>query len=230
MYPDCAWHHGAQEPCLAFVVWQSFMGWAATRQGGQVSFGLSVVFFLVSLRQPYLTLAELWCVAARDVGLCLLKVTDWICSRCPLQNGMSTAAERGKNRKKSPLEFTLKHGAVKPGVIISQQCFGPLSGLTAPGLQAALLNAAADLLQMLNRHISIICQQYNSPLLPSGLQTHMVMCGFHEKWSTPASGSIEVPMLVSMTESLDDKHTLERSNCPSQSPLNLVADVIAIFF
>lgn len=76
---------------------------------------------------------------------------------------MSTAAERGKNRKKSPLEFTLKHGAVKPGVIISQQCFGPLSGLTAPGLQAALLNAAADLLEMLNRHIAIICQQYNSP-------------------------------------------------------------------
>jgi len=33
-----------------------------------------------------------------------------------------------------------------------------------------------------------------------------------------------------MTESLDDKHTLERKNFPSQSPLNLVADVIAIFF
>lgn len=98
-----------------------------------------------------------------------------------LQNVKSAAAERGKNRKKAPLEFTLKHGEVKPGVIISQQCFRPLSALTAPGLPAALLNAADDLLQMFHRHIAIICQQYNSPLLPSGLQTHMVMCGFHEK-------------------------------------------------
>jgi len=120
-------------------------------------------------------------MVAGDIGLCVLKVTDRICSRHPLQNVMSTAAERGRNRKKSPLEFTLKHSAVKPGVIINQQCFTTLSALMAPGLQAALLNAAADLLQMLNRHIAIICQQYNSPLLPSGLQTHMVMCGFHEK-------------------------------------------------
>lgn len=99
----------------------------------------------------------------------LLKVIDRICSRCPLQNVMSTAAERRKTGKKGPLEFTLKYGAVKPDVIISQQCFGPLSGLTASGLQAALLNAAADLLQMLSRDIAIICQQYKSPLLPSGL-------------------------------------------------------------
>lgn len=136
--------------------------------------------FLVPQAVPHAHAAPM-CAAAGDIGLCLLKVTDWICLSYSLQNVMSTAAERGKNRKKGPLEFTLKHGAVKPGVIISQQCFGPLSGLTAPGLQAALLNAADDLLEMLNRHIAIICQQYNSLLLPSGLQTHMVMCGFHEK-------------------------------------------------
>lgn len=49
----------------------------------------------------------------------LLKITDRICSRCPLQNLMSTAEERGKTGKKGPLEFTLKYGAVKPDVIIS---------------------------------------------------------------------------------------------------------------
>lgn len=36
---------------------------------------------------------------------------------------------------------------------------------------------------MLNRCIAIVCQQYNSPLLPFGLHVLMVMCGFHEKWS-----------------------------------------------
>lgn len=59
---------------------------------------------------------------------------------------MSTAAGGGGNRKKGPLEFTLTHGAVESSIIISQQWFGPLSGLTASGLQAALLNAADDLL------------------------------------------------------------------------------------
>lgn len=105
-----------------------------------------VLVFLVSLWQLWLTLDEPLCVATGDAGFCLVKVTAWICSRYPLQNVMSTAAGGGGNRKKRPSEFTLTHGAVEPSVIISQQCFGPLSGLTAPGLQAALLNADDDLL------------------------------------------------------------------------------------
>jgi len=44
----------------------------------------------------------------------------------------------------------------------------------------------------------------------------------------PASESRELPTQVFMTEPLDDKHTSERNNCPSKSPLNL-ADVIAVF-
>lgn len=75
---------------------------------------------------------------------------------------VNSCREWGKQAK-SPLELALAQGAAEPGVIISQQCAGPLSALTAPDLQAAPRNAAADVLQMLHRHVAIICQQYKSP-------------------------------------------------------------------
>lgn len=195
-----------------------------TPHGGQGSFWLRVGCFYCPHNSSCFKQMELWWVVSSEGHR-----RDLLETSLPKCNANS-CREGKKWGEKAPLEFTHKHDAVKPGVIISQQCLGPLSGLTALGLQAALLNVAADLLRMLNRHTAIICQQYNSSLLPSGLQTHMLMCGFHERWSFPASGSRGLPMSVFTTESLDDERTLERSNCPSQSPLNLVADVIAIFF
>lgn len=108
--------------------------------------------------------------------------------RDPLEMSLAkcnvNSCREGGKQAKSPLELAVAQGAAEPGVIISQQCAGPLSALTAPDLQAAPRNAAADVLQMLHRHVAIICQQYKSPPVPSGPQTHTGLCGFHGKCST----------------------------------------------
>lgn len=128
------------------------------------------------------------------------------------------SCREGGKQAKSPLELALAQGAAEPGVIISQQCAGPLSALTAPDLQAAPRNAAADVLQMLHRHVAIICQQYKSPLCPLALR-HTRGCVGSVGNAPPGAESCH-PV----------SSPLERSNSPSLSPLNLVEDVTPVFF